>query len=123
MSLDLSSEGLAYNGTKVAGTSVGLAALALGDFDQGDAAATSSTLILELDNSGTPSANIAANLPAPSALGVVGGTKLVVVNDTNGKKVTFIDPITGITFDYVNRAGEAITLGADGTGDQWVMAF
>jgi hypothetical protein len=123
MSLDLSASGLSYNGTKVAGTSVGLAALTLGDFDSGDDASLATTLILQLDNSGTPSADIAADLPAPSALGVVGGTKLVVVNDTNGKKVTFIDPITGITFNYVNRAGEAITLGADGDGDQWVMSF
>lgn len=123
MSLDLSAEGLAYNSTKILGTTVGLAALVIGDFDSGDPAETSNKLILQLDNSGTPSANIGADLPVPSALEVVGGTELVVVNDVNGKKVTFIDPVTGITFNYVNRVGESITLIADGTGDQWVMAF
>jgi hypothetical protein len=123
MSLDLSAEGLAYNSVKVAGTTVGLAALADTNFNSGDPFDTSNKLILQLDNSGTPSANIGADLPAPSALGVVGGTELVVVNDTNGKVVTFNDPVTGITFNYVNRAGESITLVADGTGDQWVMAF
>jgi hypothetical protein len=123
MSLDLSSSGLAYNSVKVAGTTAGLAALTLANFNSGDSASTSDTLLLQLDNSGTPSADIGTDLPAPSALGVIGGTKLVVINDTNGVKVTFVDPVTSISFDFVNRNGEAITLVADGSGDQWVMNF
>lgn len=123
MSLDISSSGTSYNGTKVLGTTAGLAALTLANFDSGDNAADANKLILFLDNSGTPSADIGTDLPSPSALGVIGGTQLVVVNDTNGKIVTFADPNTGYTFTYVNRASEAITLSADGTGDQWVMGF
>jgi hypothetical protein len=123
MSLDLSSSGLSYNSVKVAGTTLGLSALVIADFNSGDSADLATTLILQLDNSGTPSADIATDLPIPSALGVIGGTKLVVINDTNGQKVTFTDPITGIVFSFVNRAGEAITLGADGDGDQWVMSY
>ena len=123
MSLDLGAEGMAYNGTKVAGTAVGLAALALTDFDTGSEAAVATQLLLQLDNSGVPAPDAAASLPIPSALGVVGGTKLTIINDTNGKKVTFIDPFTGITFDFVNRVGESISLLADDENDQWVMAF
>lgn len=123
MSLDISSSGVAYNSVKVAGTTVGLAALTLADFNSGDTATDSDTLLLQLDNSGTPSADAGTDLPAPSALGVIGGTKLVLINDTNGKKVTFVDPVTSISFEFVNRVGEAITLVADGDGDQWVMNF
>lgn len=123
MSLDISSEGSSFNGTKVAGTTAGLSALTLADFDSGDDASTSGTLVLLLDNSGVVSADIGTDLPTPSALGVIGGTKLVVVNDTNGKRVNFTDPNTTYSFSYVNRQSEAITLTADGTGDQWIMAF
>jgi len=123
MSLDLSAEGMAYNATKVAGTTAGLAALTLANFDTGSGASDATQLLLQLNNSGTPSADIATDLPAPSALGVVGGTKLTLINDTNGKKVTFTDPFTGIVFSFVNRAGESISLLADDENDQWVMAF
>lgn len=124
MSLDLGSEGFAYNSVKVANTTVALGAITLATFNTGDEPAVATTLLLQLDNSGaTPSADVSADLKDPSVLGVVSGTKLVLVNDTNGTKVTLIDPITGITFDFVNRIGEAITLIADGATDKWVMSF
>ena len=108
MSLDLTAEGMAYTGTKIVGTAVGLAAVTLADFDTGSEAAVAPKLIAHVNNSGTPSANVGTDLPIPSALGVVGGTVLVLVNDTNGKKITFVDPFTGITFDYCNRIGESV---------------
>jgi len=119
MSLAIPSEGFANNGTKVVGTAVGLAALTLGDFDEGTSASNATQLNLLLDNSGTPSADIATDLPTPVALGVIAGTKLVVFNDTNGKKVTFTDPLNGIVYDFVNKNGEYITLVSDGTN--WVI--
>ena len=124
MSLDLSSEGFAYNATKVANTTVALGAITLATFDSGDDADLATKLLLQVDNSGaTPSADIASDLPAPSALPVVGGTELVIVNDTNGKKLVVVDPITGLTLDYANRIGESVTLVADGDSDQWVFSF
>ena len=120
MSLSIANEGMAYNATKVAGTTVGLAALTLANFDSGTTAANANQLNLYLDNSGTPSANIATDLPTPLALGVVAGVKLVVFNDTNGQKVTFIDPENGVTYDFVNKNGEYISLISDGT--QWLIA-
>ena len=123
MSLNISAEGMAYNGTKVAGTTAGLAALTSAAFDSGSDFEDASSLVLWLDNSGTPSSDIITDLPAPSALGVVGGVRLTLVNDTTGKKVTAIDPNTGYTLDYVNRQGESISLVSDEENDQWIIAF
>ena len=123
MSLNISTEGMAYNGTKVAGTAVGLAALAAGDFDSGSPFADSSSLVLWLDNSGTPAPDALTSIPAPSALGAVGGTRLTLVNDTNGKKITAVDPNTGYTLSYANRQGESISFVADEENDQWIIAF
>ena len=123
MSLNLSSEGMAYNSVKVVGTAAGLAAITSANFNTGSAFNDASKLILFLNNSGTPSADIITDLPDPSALGVIGGTGLTVVNDTNGKKVTAVDPNTGYTMDYVNRASESITLVADEENDQWIVSF
>ena len=111
MSLSIANEGMAYNSVKVLGTTAGLAALTLANFNTGDSANAANQLNLYLDNSGTPSADI--------ALGVVGGTKLVVFNDSNGKKVTFIDPVNGVTYDFVNKNGEYITLVSNGA--DWVI--
>jgi hypothetical protein len=119
MSLSIANEGMAFNGTKVVGTTAGLAALTLANFDSGSSADASNQLNLYLDNSGVPSADIATDLPTPVALGVISGTKLVVFNDTTGKKVTFIDPENGVTYDFVNKNGEYITLVSDGA--QWVI--
>lgn len=123
MSLNLSSEGMAYNSVKVVGTTAGLGALTNASFDSGSSFNDAAKLILFVDNSGVPSANIIADLPIPSALGVVGGTQLTVVNDTNGRKITAVDPNTGFTMDYVNRASESITLVADEENDQWILNF
>lgn len=123
MSLNISTEGMAFNGTKVAGTAVGLAALADTDFDSGSAFEDAQKLILFLDNSGTPAPDAIAALPAPSALGAVGGVELVLVNDTNGKKITVTDPNTTYTLSYVNRQGESITLIVDDESDQWIVSF
>lgn len=119
MSLSIANEGMAFNATKVAGTTVGLSAVTLADFDSGSTADAASQLNLYLDNSGTPSTDIGTDLPTPSTLGVVAGTKLVVFNDTTGSKVTFVDPENGVTYDFVNKNGEYITLISDGS--QWVI--
>ena len=119
MSLAIPSEGMAYNSVKVLGTAAGLAALTLANFNTGDSASDATTLNLYIDNSGTPAADAAVSLPDPVTLGVVGGTKLVIFNDTNGKKVTFTDPILSVVYDFVNKDGEYITLVSNGTN--WVI--
>lgn len=51
------------------------------------------------------------------------GLKLTVVKvDVTGNNLTFLDPVTGVSYDYVNRRGESISLVADwSTGAaQWV---
>lgn len=121
MSLSISNEGMAYNATKVVGTAVGIAALTLADFDTGVAAATAKQLHLYLDNSGVPAPDLAVSLPAPTTLGVISGTVLKIFNDTTGKKVTFIDPENGVTYDFVNKNGEYITLMAEADGNRWVI--
>jgi hypothetical protein len=124
MSLDLGAEGFAYNTVKVANTTAALGAITLATFNAGDDASLASKLMLQVDNSGaTPSADIIADLPAPVALGVVGGTEIVIINDTNGKKLNVTDPITGLSLSYANRVGESVTIVADGDGDQWVFSF
>ena len=124
MSLDLGAEGFAYNSVKVANTIAALGAITLATFNSGDDAGLAGKLMLQVDNSGaTPSLDIATDIPAPVALGVVGGTEIVIVNDTNGKKLNVTDPITGLSLSYAHRIGESITLIADGDGDQWAFSF
>lgn len=124
MSLDLGAEGFAYNSVKVANTTAALGAITLATFNSGDDASLAAKLMLQVDNSGaTPSADIIADLPAPVALGVVGGTEMVIINDTNGKILNVTDPITGLSLSYANRIGESVTIIADGAGDQWVFSF
>lgn len=119
MSLSIANEGMAFNVTKVVGTTAGLAALTLANFDGGTSASAANQLNLYLDNSGTPSADISTDLPSPDTLGVVAGTKLVVYNDSNGKKVTFGDPENSVSYDFVNKNGEYITLISDGS--RWLI--
>jgi hypothetical protein len=122
MSLSIANEGLAYNATKVANTTAALGAITLATFDEGVDGGSASILNLYLDNSGaTPSANIGADLPAPSALGVVSGTELNVYNDTTGKRVNFTDAKLSVGYTFVNKNGEFITLVADDAADRWLI--
>lgn len=124
MSLDLSNKvGRAHNLTALAAadlSGVTAATFDSGDFDE------AGVLLLQVD---TAAGDIdAATMPVSlldsnGAEALIDGVEVTIVkNSADGNKVTFTDPVTNITYSYVNRQGESITLVFDtssGTG-QWV---
>lgn len=124
MSLDLSSKvGRAHNLAALAAadlSGVTAATFDSGDFDE------AGVLLLQVD---TAAGDIdAATMPVSlldsnGAEALIDGVEVTIVkNSADGNKVTFTDPVTNITYSYVNRQGESITLVFDtssGTG-QWV---
>lgn len=123
MSLDLSNKsGRAHNVAAFAGTD--LSGVTAATFDSGDVA-NAGSFLLQVDTSGGDID--AGTLPTSMALGgtelLVDGVELTIVKTTtDGNTVTFADPVTGITYAYVNRQGESMSLVFDtstGAG-RWV---
>lgn len=119
MSLALSTDGVAYNTVAVASTALALGGITSATFDGGNPAAEVGKLLLLIDTA-LADANL-ADLAAPSAMDVADGVELVCINNTNGKKITYTDPNTGYSLDYVNKQGESISLVS--SNDTWLVAF
>lgn len=119
MSLDLSNSGFSY--TKPSITDI--AALVGTDFSQGDNDIQSSDLTLYVDTTAMAvGAADLGTLPSPLALGVCPGATLTVVKtNAGGETVSYQDPITGVTYSYMDKPGESITIEADVVNDIWVV--
>lgn len=117
MSFDKSTDGVSWNDSAAAPAV--LSGLAAGDFTEGKGDIDSAILKYYVE----PTADVSANtLPAPSATGICDGAELVLIkNNTGGGKITYTDPETGRTIDYVNKQDEAMTLTADLSSDTWVF--
>lgn len=124
MSLDLSNKvGRAHN--TVPFTGADFSGVALATFDSGDVA-KAGTLVLYADF--TANAMSANTLPVTllDANGVemlVDGFELTILKtDASSNGASFLDPISGVTYDYMNYPGESITLVMDrSTGTaRWV---
>lgn len=117
MSLSLSAEGTAFASIPQSDPALVSAAT----FDGGKASVDVGTLVLPIDAS---TGDIDLNtLPSPASLGVADGAELVAVLQTAGGIITFVDPVTGLTMNHVNKVGESHTLVADLTTDQWIYNF
>lgn len=119
MSLNLSTDGVAYNTTAVLPTAVALGAITSATFDAGNPVAECGKLIL-LINTTTQNADL-ADLALPNAMGAADGTTLACVNGSNSNKIVYTDPNTGYSFTYVNRQGESLTLVA--SNNTWIVEF
>lgn len=132
MSLDLSNRTARVHNTAafdVDGTTItDLSTVALGTFDSGEVEEAGKFLLQATMSGG---ADLDANtLPVTlvSAAGeelFIDGVELTIIKvDATPAKVTFLDPVTGINYAYVNRQGESITLVYDasqGAGNErWV---
>lgn len=123
MSLDLSNKaGRAHNVALFA--AVNLAGVTAATFDSGDIANAGKFLLHVTTDAGDIDA---ATLPASMFFNgeemLIDGVEVTIVkNSPDNNKITFIDPITGINYSYVNRAGESITLVIDTsvTPARWV---
>ncbi len=117
MSLNIAAEGFSF--TKPL---TDIATLVAGSFVGGNADVESADLQVQMDTSGMTAPHDLANMPSPSALGVCPGASLTVVKvNQGGTNLTYVDPVTGIPYNYVNKQGESITLEADLVADQWVV--
>ena len=123
MSLDLSNKvGRAHNTTAFTGAD--FAAVDASTFDSGNIA-SAGNFLLQTDL--TANAMDANTLPTSmlDANGVellTDGVELTIVKvDPTRNNITFVDPITGITYSYVDRPGESLTLVMDRstTPEQW----
>ena len=118
MSLNLSSDGVAYNTTAVLSTAVALGAITSATYDAGNAVSEVGKLILLVDTTALD-ADL-ADLATPTEMGVTDGVELTVVN-ADSKKITYTDPNTGYALSYVNKQGESITLVA--SNNTWIVNF
>lgn len=118
MSLNIAAEGFSFSTTAV----TDITAVAAATFDGGNADVESADLQLQVDTSAAGAPVDLAGLPAPVALGVCPGATLTLVKtNVGGQNLVYTDPVTGITYSYVNKQGESITLEADLVNDQWVV--
>lgn len=128
MSLDLAGKsGRSHNTTPfVADVTNGLSGVSETTFDAGDLE-TAGKLLLQVD---TSAGDVSVHTTLPTTLLLADGTEVledgteitIIKVTTDVNKLLFIDPITGIIYDYVNRRGESITLVYDlstGAG-RWV---
>ena len=118
MSLNLSSDGVAYNTTAVLSSAVALGAVNAATFDAGNPVAEVGKLVVLIDT-GLADADL-ADLSLPSAIGVADGTSIACVNGSNNK-IIYTDPNTGYSFSYVNKQGESLTLVA--SNNAWIVEF
>lgn len=124
MSLDLSAKtGRAHNVAAFAAAD--FSGVDISTFDSGDVA-NAGKFLLHVDMSGGA---MDANTMPVTLLDANGAELLedgveisIIKNDVSSNNLTFVDPVTGITYDYVNRRGESLTLVMDrSTGAaQWV---
>ena len=119
MSLNLSTDGVAYNTTAVLSTAVALGAVNAATFNAGNPVAECGKLILLIDTT-AQNADL-ADLALPNAMGAADGTTIACVNGSNSNKIIYTDPNTGYSFSYVNRQGESITLVA--SNNSWIVEF
>lgn len=116
MSLDLSNKSgrthnvapLVVDGTATAD----LSGVTIATFDGGDVDSAGKFLLqvgtgVDIDANTLPVTLLNAN----GAELFEDGTEITITKvSTDANKITFIDPITGISYNYVNRAGESISL-------------
>lgn len=131
MSLNISASGFSYNSklnALTANDTLGTAHPMPLDgtlFDAGLAAKDSEEFRHAIDTAGFDlNLSAAGVLPAPSAMGVCGGAIITFVKaNAGGGVISYTDPVMGITYAYVNKQGESITLVADldGGNDQWLV--
>lgn len=119
MSLNLSTDGVAYNTTAVLPTTAALGAVNAATFNAGNPVSECGKLIL-LINTTTGNADL-ADLANPNSIGAADGTTIACVNGSNVGKIIYTDPNTGYAFSYVNRQGESITLVA--SNNSWIVEF
>lgn len=118
MSLDLSSEGFSFSTSAISDIST----INASTFNGGDNNINSSKLQLQIDTSSETNPVDLSNLPNPTTLGVISGCTLTIVKiNSGGTNLTYTDPLTTITYNYVDRQGESITLQADIDGDRWIV--
>ena len=127
MSLDLDGKsGRAHNTAALAVAVRGsLAAITAATFDSGDFD-TAGNLLLQVD---TAAGNADLNtLPlsltdGSGAEALVDGVRMTVIKVTSdGNRLLFTDPVTGIVYSYADRCGESLSLVFDTSvaGGQWV---
>lgn len=119
MSLDLTGDGFSFTTAAI----TDLTAVVAGSFDGGAGNIASDDLNMQIDTTAMTAAQAnLSNLPLPNTLEVCPGATLSVVKvNTGGETVRYTDPVTGITYAFVNKQGESITLEADTVGNQWVV--
>lgn len=118
MSLNLSSDGVAYNTTAVLSSTAALNAVNAATFNAGNPVAEVGKLLLLIDTTAID-ADL-ADLATPDTIGVADGTTIACINAAN-KKIVYTDPNTGYTFNYVNKQGESLTLVA--SNNTWIVEF
>lgn len=122
MSLNLDAA-LSHTFNTAALAAANLAAVTIATFDGGDAE-TAGSAMLQVDTSGGDID--AATMPTTllNSAGVellIDGFELTIVkNSVDTNKVTFLDPVTGISFSYVDRQGESITLIFVASNTRWM---
>ena len=124
MSLDLSNKvGRAHNTTAFAAAD--FAGVALTTFDSGDIAKAGKFLLVTDFTANSMDANTlpVSLLDANGVEVLVDGFEITIVKqDASANGATFVDPITGVTYNYMNYPGESLTLVMDtstGAG-RWV---
>ena len=127
MSLDLDGKSGRAHNTAALAVAVGgsLAAITAATFDSGDFD-TAGNLLLQVDTA-ADSADL-NTLPltltdGSGAEALVDGVRMTVIKVTSdGNKLLFTDPVTGIAYSYADRRGESLSLVFDTSvaGGQWV---